>query len=93
VFLAGFALISVIGLAVQPVAPKVAWAKIAPVTTVSGDPDDPEAPAPAPKKSAQAGTLVALQCGAQLKVPKSGQELWRLSWRSILVQVFMFEKL
>src|SRR6267143_311146 len=50
-FLASLVLIGVLG-AIPSMAPTNAWARIAPIT-VSGDPDDPEAPSPAPKRSAQ----------------------------------------
>jgi hypothetical protein len=92
-FLATLAMLGILGITAPSIAPTTAWGRIAPVTTVSGDPDDPESPSLGPKKAAQSATTSASYIGAPKRNPEGAQDLWWLAWRSILIQVLRFERL
>src|SRR6266446_1013037 len=89
-FLASLVLVGAFAVTTQDMAPPVALGRTAPVTTVSGDPDDPEAPTPGPKKSAQSTTT---QVSRPYQGPGVAQPLWSQIWRSILVQMFRLGRL
>src|SRR2546427_625135 len=81
-FLASLVLIGILG-PIQLIAPTNGLARVAPTTTVSGDPDDPEGPSPAPKRSAQATTtpsspVDAYRASRRIENPREYRWLIRL---------------
>jgi len=69
-FLASLATLGVLALVVPSTAPNVAWGRVAPLTTVSGDPDDPESPSPGPRKASQSATTAT----SNVVAPNAGSE-------------------
>ena len=87
-FLTSLVLVGALAITTQVMAPPAALGRIAPVTTVSGDPDDPEAPSPGPRKTTQPSAMQA--------VPLDGRSEYALGlrqvWLFILIRMLRFER-